>query len=377
MDTLPEKIFNRNLGEKRINGHSPEYVSSRMGIPVEELFPTDGTILYVGCPWQKLDLPGVVIIDYEFGPIVEFNDTKEKLLGKLAVDYFRSYNGWGDDDENYATRHEGFLTNNFEGVKNLVERVKVASINELPDIAKEFDGLRLDVEAELGKYGDDLDGDDLSDEEARVRSIWYLAVEGGRSRDVFDFDTLLKKQLDDYAKTLQENLSSEERDKLLDYKKRELIEIIRLHKTTKDADVVQAMFPYLPFEDETFDSLVAFYSISTYVFSHLERDEFDKYWNEIDRVLKVGGEAFIGPLWNGNEDIFDSSIKDFISSHPWYSIEQVDSPDIRPIYGEMILTMKKNDPDKYFDDPPDEKRYFKSIANTRLRNVPDEEMEFN
>lgn len=80
---LASRIWNENEGMKRINGHSPEYVAEGFGESVEEIFPPDGLTLYVGDPWQKLDRKGVVIIDYEFGPIAEFQDDREKYLRNL------------------------------------------------------------------------------------------------------------------------------------------------------------------------------------------------------------------------------------------------------------------------------------------------------
>ena len=172
-----------------------------MGIPTEELFPPAKRTVYIGDPWQKLDLPGVTIVDYEYGPVVEFNETKEELENKLATDYLRAYNDWEDVDEEYRVHHDGFLDANFARVKNLLEKVRQSPIEQLPEIAKEFDQLRADVENELGNYGEELDGEEMSDEEERIRSLWYLAVEGGRSRDVYDYKYLIKPKLNSYLST--------------------------------------------------------------------------------------------------------------------------------------------------------------------------------
>ncbi len=375
MDSLAEKIIVENEGNKRINGHTPEYVSSRMGIPTEELFPPGKRTVYIGDPWQKLDLPGVTIVDYEYGPVVEFNETKSELESKLSTDYRRAYSGW-EDEEEYRVHYEGFLDENFERVKSLLEKVKQSPIEELPEIAKEFDRLRVDVENELGKFGEDLDGEDMSDEEERIRSLWYLAVEGGRSRDVYDYKFLIEPKLGSYVTAIPENISEDERQQLEEMKKRELVESIRLQKTTKESDVIQAMFPFLPFDDESFDSLVAFYSISTYVFSALERDDFEKYWAEIDRVLKHGGKAYIGPLWTGNSDDFYASLDDYVSKHSWISSSEEESPYVKPIYGQSILTISKKDYDSVDDTLEGEDEYHEKIKGARLRNVDEQTLEY-
>lgn len=376
MDSLAEKIIVENEGNKRINGHTPEYVSSRMGIPVEELFPEGKKTVYIGDPWQKLDLPGVTIVDYEYGAIVEFNETKEELESKLHSDYSRAYSDWEDENEEYRVHYDGFLDDNFDRVKSLLDRVRETSVEDLPQTAIEFDQLKIDVEEELGKYGDDLDGEEMSDEEDRVRSLWYLAVEGGRSRDVYDYKHILEPKLKDYIKSIPKNISEEEKQKYIDTKKRELIESVRLHKTTNEADVVQAMFPFLPFDDESFDSLVAFYSISTYVFSALEKDDFEKYWAEIDRVLKLGGKAYIGPLWTGNSEDFYSSLDEYISKHSWVSYSEEESPYVKPIYGQSILTISKKSYEDTDDRLEGEEEYRKKIRGAKLRNVDNQSLEY-
>jgi ubiquinone/menaquinone biosynthesis C-methylase UbiE len=139
-----------------------------------------------------------------------------------------------------------------------------------------------------------------------------------------------------YADTLPEFLDESVREKKLKDKRRELIEGIRFEVTAKEAEVVQAMFPFLPFKDEEFDRFVAFWSISTYVFEHLKDEELTRYWQEILRLLKPGGKAYISPLFDHDELLLGKTLNQFSSRHPDFVFSFDD-----PYFPKMLVIEKK------------------------------------
>lgn len=313
--TLAGKIWDENQDRKRINGHSPEYVAAGFDESVEEIFPPDGLTLYVGDPWQKLDRKGVVIMDYEFGPIAEFQDDRSRFLDDLDRRL---------SDLRYAAEYthdvtiQSFLSREVSEAETLYQEALSKPIAEYPRITEKFSAMKLRVEEEIqreaGDSSDPIDAVNIS-----VRDLWYLAVHGARAIDVLDWEMKLKSVYDEYANDLPKGLTAEDRQNLLRRKKKGLITEIRMKKTAKDAHVVAAMFPYLPFKEECFDRLVAFWSISTYVFPSLERKDMQQYWEAIYRVLKPGGKAYISPFFEGNEDNLFSTLTEFAEQHPGFS----------------------------------------------------------
>ena len=59
------------------------------------------------------------------------------------------------------------------------------------------------------------------------------------------------------------------------------VEEIRLKKVPKQANVVEAIFPELPFAPASFDRFVASWSISAHTFGVLNEAGFRGYWEEI------------------------------------------------------------------------------------------------
>lgn len=327
---IVEKIRQANEGNKIINGHSPEYIAR-----------------HIGDPWQRLDAKGVTIIDYEFGPVVEYRATKAQLLSKLWAEYYRAYSY---HDRTWQGKHEkkdldpgspeAFSAANQAPVEELITKVENAQLSDYPKIAEEFQAFRQKVETETAKYN--LEGGDRepTEEEANVISLWYLAIEGARLQDVYDQKTIVGPQIERFARSLPHNLTKEEKRKLIWQKNRELVEKIRLKKTTKEADVAQTIFPELPFADESFNRIVAYFSVTTYAFQALDFDDFMLYWSEINRVLKNGGRAYLGPLYNTDSG-YNESIKVFQETHPNVYFYEEDMPDIPPVKDRLMLVIGK------------------------------------
>lgn len=315
-EILAKKIWDTNEGLKRINGHSPEYVAKHIGVTVEELFPTDGKSVYIGDPWQKLDRKGVTIVDYEFGPVAEFQDDKEVYLSVLdsRINKVETYFITPEDHETL-----NFLNTEISLARNLCERAKNTPLEEYENIGKSFLEMKQRIENEIERETGGAEHDPIHAVDNTVRDLWYVAVHGARAFDVLDWATELQHAYEQFAEALPEEMPEQTRLEKLKEKRRLLIESIRFEKTTKEAEVVQAMFPFLPFENETFDRFVAFWSISTYAFEHLNHDDMTSYWAEIHRLLKPDGRAYIAPLFEGNETVMHQTLNQFAEAHQNFS----------------------------------------------------------
>jgi len=318
---LAKKIFDTNEGLKRINGYSPEYVAEGFEVSVEELFPSEGKTVYVGDPWQKLDRKGVTIVDYEFGPVAEFQDDKEAYLAILDARL--------DEIERNLVTYEDteindFLENEINLASDLYRQASSKSVVEYERISKEFSEMKQRIEDEIARETDGNANDHIFgqyDPSESVKNLWYVAVHGARAVDVLDWATELEPAYSAYKDELPEELPDHVREEKLKEKRRKLIEGIRFDKTAKEAEVVQAMFLFLPFENESFDRFVAFWSISTYAFEHLNYNDLTEYWKEIYRILKTDGKAYISPLFSGNEEAVEKTLNDFKNLHSDFTFE--------------------------------------------------------
>ncbi len=333
---LTEKIRQENENSKRINGHPPEYVAASLDLPVEELFPLDGLTLYVGDPWQKLDRPGVVIVDYEFGPVVEFQDDRDKYLNTL--DYRIE-----EIDSQFIIQRDPaiqqFLEREVPIVRQLYQQVLSQSILEYERIANDFLAMKLRIEEEIQRQSN-KSGDPIYAIDKALRDLWYVAVHGARAMDVFDWATQLEEPYLAFIDNLPKTLPKNKREQQMQHERRQLIENIRLKKTTQEAQVVQAMFPFLPFRNETFDRFVAFWSISTYVFPSLNDNDMTSYWAEIYRVLKPGGKAYVAPLFEANDYILYNSLTQYGVLHPDFNFS-IDDRGLIITKSEVKISTKK------------------------------------
>jgi SAM-dependent methyltransferase len=322
------KVREANHGMKIINGHDPDYVAKSFGLSEDELFPPDGLTLYVGCPWQKLDRKGVVIIDYEFGPVAEFQTDKSVFLDRLLKDFriasdeINVYNSPTPDDKDPLAISNSFLIQAVPQARELINRVRLSDLRDCSSLSNEFFKLQADIEETFRQMTEGKGSDPLDVRDDRLIALWYFAVHGQRVYDLYDWEKYVKPKLDRLAHRLDNrNLSPDQKNAALLSHKRTLIEKIRLQKTATKAEVVEAMFPNLPFRDGTFDSFVAYYSISTYVVPHLNQDDLMKYWHEIYRVIKKGGMAYVGPIFSGNDDLIESTLHVFQDNHPGFEYD--------------------------------------------------------
>jgi SAM-dependent methyltransferase len=322
---LEQKIWDVNEGNKRVNGHPAEYVAQHLRHPVEELFPEEGTCVYIGDSWQRLDRKGVTIVDYEFGPVAEFQDERASYLSRLDQRLWDVESRMRFKDHVLDPHKEAiqqFLEREIPLARTLFQEAEKGDLAAYKEVVERFLAMKQRIEGEIARETNGAERDPSASMDTRVRDLWYAAVHGSRALDVLDWETELRLPYERYAESLPDRLSEEPRAAALKKKRQELIESIRFEKTAKEAEVVKAMFPFLPFPPESFDRFVAFWSISTYAMEHLDEEDFSSYWKEIDRVLKPGGKAYIFPLFQGSEYEMEHSLRSYETSHPhvrhWY-----------------------------------------------------------
>lgn len=311
--TLEKKIRDTNEGLKKINGHSAEYVAQVLKLEVEELFPSNGKTVYIGDPWQKLDRKGVVIVDYEFGPVVEFQSNREIYLAVLE-DRLHKVKELINQSREPEIQH--FLETEIAQIDKLFQRASIEEMTEYEQIVGEFLASKQRIEEEIQRETGGTESDPIHAMDAAVRDLWYTAVHGARLVDVLDWATECDEPYRTFVESLPSHLPEAVREEKLKNKRHELIEAIRFEKTAKEAEVVQAMFPFLPFEDESFDRFVAFWSISTYAWPYLTSEDFTTYWEEIYRLLKEKGKAYISPLDSDNAYAMHRTLIAFNEAHP-------------------------------------------------------------
>jgi hypothetical protein len=181
-------------------------------------------------------------------------------------------------------------------------------------VSDAWEDTRLLVDTERDRAKDLQYDHFIGEYELFLTDAWYVCTRSEKGfRDVYDFNTEILPKLEKFREECKrQNMDDGEMEEKIEREKIKLIEEIRLVKKPKNANVVKAIFPELPFKDDSFDRFVASWSISAHTFSHLEKNEFDIVWKEIGRVMKEGGSAYVFPLSYSyiDKDIFLSSLKD-------------------------------------------------------------------
>ncbi len=333
---ITDLVYQTDPGAKSLTGRTPERIEQETGIPKERMFPENAKILYVGDPWQRMgkaiDNPNLTIIDYEFGDIASFVTDNEGFRFSIGrrVEYLLSYIGSFKESENLRPSQLAWL-NEFEF---LVQNAKLLSdsaktLEDYPKAAeswckaKDFieDQYKKDLEIiDETKTGDP--GDSIGEYDAFSafrKEAWYLCIYGERGfRDLPDFYNIIVPKISEKKNKLQkEGLGEKEIERKIFKSMKGWIEEIRLKKIPEHANVVEAVFPALPFKNESFDRFVASWSVSAHTFSVLDKQGFEKYWTEIYRVLNNQGEAFIFPLHYTyvDKESFETSLNEFASQN--------------------------------------------------------------
>ncbi len=307
LEDIVRKVHEVDASQKALTGRKPEQYSQESGLKLAELFPEDGDILNIGDPWQALDLPGVVSVDYESGEEAEFIRDADEFV---------------DNKDRYTSYAKSFL----ESVCRDLIRINPSAAERLDTLQKEFAQVcTLPEESDAKKYDGVGDGimafaknftatvNEIIEEQKaggeyignNVREFWYvLQILGSNFKDVYLWKEVIESGLRQ-AVIERKGLTSDEENKLV----WQIVHQHRFVRRMKHADYIQGTFPVVPFTDHSFDRIVASWSISTHMFPVMDRAEFDAYWEEIDRLLKKDGVAYMWPIYRDNEFTLTRSLQ--------------------------------------------------------------------
>lgn len=346
---LAETVYQTDPQSKRLTGRTPEQIEEEIGISKEEIFPEDQQILYVGDPWQRMGLEidnnNLTIIDYEYGEPASFIDDNSEFHTELASKINETLR-----EADYLLEHADL--NEFEKEWLVEFRQKITSaqylskaqdIDEYHKLADAWHELKLLIEEAY--QNPQLQHDPWL---IRLRKeSWYLCVFGERGfRDIPDWENIIKPKLERDASELKnQDLTSEERDKKLGLKRKQYIEEIRLKKKPEKASIIEGVFPELPFKGKSFDRFIASWSISAHTFEELDRDGFEAFWQEISRILKAGGRAYIFPIDNNRVSEIDlvDSLKSCAEKFgfSWQFFDQSGQPESELEYAHTLILTKQ------------------------------------
>ncbi len=316
--------------QKALTGRKVEDYVLESGVAREELFPEDGKILNIGDPWQTLDLEGVTNVDYELGEEAEFQYNEEEFL-KKAEDYIKNI-------EVFCNR----LINNRKGL--------VTAINLAQEQLKEL-MTNLEIEnypklSELSGYIVELinkekkeHSSDMGDSENDLKNLWYDVNKLQRGfADIYLVKKVIEPAIEEEM-IKNRGITEEQKERII----KNLVQEYRFIKKYKQAEMVKAAFPDMPFEDKQFDRLIASWSISTHMFPVMEKREFDVYWDEIDRLLKKDGVAYIWPIYRGNEGNMEASLIDYRNKYGDAAVVKYEYDQEDNIEGRTISWVGNND----------------------------------
>lgn len=326
-EEIKDLIYEVDRNSKALTGRTPEKIEEETGINKDIIFPSEGKILYVGDPWQRMgreiDDKRMVIIDYEFGDVASFIENEadfrraiewkgENLLQKIK--YLAQGNNLNDKDLEWLTTFQGLVEEaHLASQAAIYEKDGKKYISDYAAAAAAWAKMRNWIEE---RYKEEKEESDFEDEEYgepgdrrreyneisefRLRA-WYDGVFGERGfKDIPDWNEIILPKLEaeiiKEEKRFKRNLTEEEARNIIERKKKRYIEEIKLKKSPQNTQVVEAIFPELPFKKNTFDRFIASWSISAHLFSELDKEGFDYCWKEILRVLTQKGEAYIFPL---------------------------------------------------------------------------------
>lgn len=329
---------------KALTGRTPERLERETGISTEIMFPKDAKILYVGDPWQRMGREldeshgsNLTLIDYEYGEVASFVRDDENFRrsidrkGKYLAEQLEAMTGenaievYQDEDARWLKRFKELvqeanrLSEVAESDENYIYAAEAwgKARAYIEESHREQVEKKEQQDSEPGDIPTDEDYED--DELAYFRtSAWYDCVYGERGfKDILDWNNIIKPRVEALEQELVD-LPEKERDKKIANETRGWIEEIRLQKRTEKSNVVEAVFPQLPFKDEAFDRFVASWSISAHVFAELDEEGFEVFWDEIHRVLADQGEAYIFPLnyYYYVDEILINSLEQMKEKHP-------------------------------------------------------------
>lgn len=312
---IADLIYETDPYQKALTGRTPQRIEKETGIPKENIFPEGKKILYVGDPWQRMgkeiDNPNLTIIDYEYGDIAsfitnndEFRVSIERKANELLTNIERMNREYKISEKESQWMNE-FRVLVEDAYHNTIDAKDLSGYSLPADAwaaAKKFieDSYKKEIEElDIKEHSEPGDPAKYASPLSIFRTkSWYDCVYGERGfRDIPEWQNVIIPKLNEKRRELISNgVKGEELEKQMSQWKRGYIEDSRLMKVPEKANVVEAVFPELPFTNASFDRFVASWSISAHSFEHFEPDDYMKSWEEILRVLKKDGEAYIFPL---------------------------------------------------------------------------------
>jgi hypothetical protein len=288
---------------KALTGRKKHMYAIEAGIQESELFPPERTVLNIGDPWQTLDEPGVTTMDYETGEEAQFAKDPERFLDTTLVRLIEDLQNFVDTHR----PHEPAICGTAEKlIADYHRMTHPLSVDDLPRLAFWCTPLQEHIRERTAGTNDDAPYGRGTDP---VRDLWYT-VESLRTGllDAHLMKTVIEPKLE---KELSSGgiVSDVEQEAFIAQQVREH----RFQKKNTRAEFVHATFPDVPFDDYTFDRVVASWSVSTHLFPVLTHEQFTVYWDELDRILKSDGTAYLWPVYGGNNVTLRSSLIEYVS----------------------------------------------------------------
>ncbi len=266
---------------KSLTGRRVDSYEEESGIRARELFPEGARVLNIGDPWQVMDREDVVNLEYETGEEADF------LVDEQIVEDFLCHFNQGVSDA--IERAKEIATYEKELGMELVWRLEgvleFAHQSDPDDYPKQvrvlYDALRLLGESHRA-----------DEEDETRRELWYALMRLARGlEDVYYTRTVIQPAIEK-AQEDGGNLSQEEQDRLVG----NLIEDFRGKKKYRHAELVKGAFPLTDFDDASFDRIVASWSLSVHMFETMNAARFGTTLEEINRLLKPDGAAYLWPM---------------------------------------------------------------------------------
>lgn len=270
---------------KALTGRKIDQYEDESGIKENELFPEGARVLNIGDPWQVLDKEGVVNLEYETGEEADFVQNPDRFLDSVSpeLEQMTLLVKWIEEsDEEFA----GELAWRIRSVQEYVERG--VSLEDYERVAK----VLYDITRLISEHHGNDDG------RGNSKELWYAAMRLARGFEDISYTKNVIEPAITKEVLKQRGLSDEDEEVL----RHQLIEEFRGKKKYRHAEPVKGAFPDTPFEDKSFDRVVASWSVSAHMFGAMEVPQFRVVWQELDRIIKKDGAAYLWPLDYGSKD---------------------------------------------------------------------------
>lgn len=331
---VEKTLLGRNDEIKRIVELSIGSIEDMTGISREEMFGTEETgekVVYIGAPWQGLtvmDSERFFVFDYEYGEIANFSKdfedmgykVEELLYGEYNPGIYHYYQNISDnlDSTDYTDFERDWYQKTFRSVLKIRKIVNGIIINpnqeeglvsELSITIQELETLLEEREQEEPEIIEQrkTERDALEDEFAPYHSIEgmhrlarFMAEKvKGSLEDIRDYREIVLPELKVFENLLPRDINLEEKALRMRQEELDILNELRLKKRAEKSQVIVGMFPRLPLLDESVERFVASYSLSTHIIPEMDTNDFRTWWQEIQRILKTDGKAYIFPMQQG------------------------------------------------------------------------------